>query len=121
MDGSQKVPQRLLGTIRDRLRAGAPIDRLSLAVAAWIRYAGGRDEQGRTVAVADPLASRFAAIGAAAGDDPAAWARGFLEVREVFGTDLPCDQRFVAALTGWLAALLTRGARATVADCARIA
>ena len=26
MDGSQKLPQRLLGTIRDRLKAGAPID-----------------------------------------------------------------------------------------------
>ena len=26
MDGSQKLPQRLLGAIRDRLQAGAPID-----------------------------------------------------------------------------------------------
>ena len=119
MDGSQKVPQRLLGPIRDRLRAGAPIDRLSLALAAWIRYASGRDEQGLPIAVADPLASRFAAISAAAGSDPAALARGFLELGEVFGTDLPREQRFTAAVTGWLASLLARGARATVADCVR--
>jgi fructuronate reductase len=77
MDGSQKLPQRLLATIRDRLRAGAPIDRLSLAVAAWIRYASGRDEQGRPIEVADPLAGRFAAISAAAGSDPVALAQGF--------------------------------------------
>ena len=35
MDGSQKLPQRLLGTIRDRLAAGRPFDRLALGVAAW--------------------------------------------------------------------------------------
>jgi len=34
MDGSQKLPQRLLGTIRDRLAAGGSIDRLALGVAA---------------------------------------------------------------------------------------
>jgi fructuronate reductase len=119
MDGSQKLPQRLLATIRDRLRAGAPIDRLSLAVAAWIRYASGRDEQGRPIEVADPLAGRFAAISAAAGSDPAALAQGFFGLNEVFGADLPRDERFTAAVTGWLAALLTRGARATVADCIR--
>jgi fructuronate reductase len=117
MDGSQKLPQRLLGTIRDRLRADAPIDRLSLALAAWIRYASGRDEQGRTIEVADPLASRFAAIGAAAGNDPAALTRGFLEVDDVFGTDLPRDERFRSAVNGWLVMLLNRGARAAVADC----
>jgi fructuronate reductase len=119
MDGSQKLPQRLLGTIRDRLHAGAPIDRLSLAVAAWIRYASGRDEGGRVIDVADPLASRFAAISAAAGSDPVALAQGFLAISEVFGADLPREERFTAALTGWLASLLSRGARATVADCIR--
>jgi fructuronate reductase len=119
MDGSQKLPQRLLGTIRDRLRAGAPIGRLCLAVAAWMRYASGRDEQGRAIAIADPLAHRFAAIGAAAGGDPDALARGFFEIGEVFGTDLPGQERFAAVVTAWLAALLARGARATVADCVR--
>ena len=88
-------------------------------VAAWIRYASGRDEQGRPIEVADPLAGRFAAISAAAGGDAAALAQGFFGLNEVFGADLPRDERFTAAVTGWLAALLTRGARATVADCIR--
>jgi fructuronate reductase len=119
MDGSQKMPQRLLGTIRDRLGAGAPIDRLSLAVAAWIRYASGRDEQGRAIEVADPLAGRFAAIGAAAGGDPDALAQGFFALGEVFGADLPREECFTAAVTAWLATLLGRGARMTVAERAR--
>ena len=55
MDGSQKLPQRLLGTARDRLQAGAPIDVLALALAGWMRYTGGRDEQGQGIEVRDPL------------------------------------------------------------------
>ena len=54
MDGSQKLPQRLLGTIRDRLKAGQRIERLSLGVAAWMRYVMGIDEKGETIDVRDP-------------------------------------------------------------------
>ena len=41
MDGSQKLPQRLLGTVRDRLAVGAPVDRLALALAAWLHHLRG--------------------------------------------------------------------------------
>ena len=71
MDGSQKLPQRLLGTIRDNLAAGRSIDRLALSVAGWMRYVYGRDEKGATIDVADPLSARFAALAQAHRDDPA--------------------------------------------------
>jgi len=117
IDGSQKLPQRLLGTVRDRLRAGGSIRYLTLAVAAWMRYAAGRDEAGRAIPVADPLAERFAGISTRAGGDPAALAAGFLKLGEVFGDDLPADARFTRAVTDWLRSLTLRGARATVAAC----
>jgi fructuronate reductase len=60
MDGSQKLPQRLLGTVRDRIAAGASYSHLALAVAGWIRYASGSDERGAPIDVADPLAETFA-------------------------------------------------------------
>ena len=44
MDGSQKLPQRLLGTMQDRLRQGLPIDTHALAVAGWMRYVTASDE-----------------------------------------------------------------------------
>jgi fructuronate reductase len=116
MDGSQKLPPRLLGTIRDQLRAGGPIRHLTLAVAGWMRHAVGRDEQGRPIPVADPLADRLAAIGARGGD-AAALARGFLALREVFADDLPADPHFAGTVTEWLRSLTVRGARATVAAC----
>jgi fructuronate reductase len=120
IDGSQKLPQRLLGTIRDQLEAGGRVRHLTLAVAAWMRYAAGRDEAGRAVPVADPLAGRFATISARAGSDAAALAAGFLALREVFADDLPAEPRFTRAVTDWLRSLTLRGARATVAACIAI-
>ncbi|HYG91104.1 MAG TPA: mannitol dehydrogenase family protein [Azospirillum sp.] len=114
MDGTQKLPQRLLGTIRDRLDAGAGIDRLALGVAAWMRYVTGRDEQGQPIDVRDPLAPRLAGIAAQAGTDAATLASTYLGVREVFGDDLPRNPVFAAAVTDALGRLLSQGARRTV-------
>lgn len=63
MDGSQKLPQRLLAP----LAAGGG-DALALGVAAWIRWQSGQTDAGETFAVDDPLADRLAV--AARSDDP---------------------------------------------------
>jgi fructuronate reductase len=114
MDGSQKLPQRLLGTIRDRLAKGQPIDRLALGVAGWMRYVIGIDEMGETIDVRDPLAPRLRAIADETGPVAARLAPALFALREVFGTDLPADPRFAAAVEAALDRLLTLGARATV-------
>ncbi|UIJ72503.1 mannitol dehydrogenase family protein [Aurantimonas sp. HBX-1] len=121
MDGSQKLPQRLLGTVRDRLAAGAPVDRLALGVAAWMRYVTGTDEKGTAIDVRDPMADRLKAIGAAAGRDAPRLAAAYLGVEEIFGRDLAEHQGFVRPVTAALAALLDRGAAATVSDYGRVA
>jgi fructuronate reductase len=115
MDGSQKLPQRLLGTVRDNLAAGRPIDLIALAIAGWMRYVGGVDEHAREIVVADPLAGEFKRLAANYRGDPAAWVRALLGVRAVFGDDLPADERLVAKLVRWLDALVTDGAQRTVA------
>lgn len=114
MDGSQKLPQRLLGTISDRLAAGQSITRLALGVAAWMRYVTGIDEQGNAIEVKDPLASRCRAIADAAGRDPTKLADGLMSISEIFGTKLPADERFREIVTTHLASLFANGARATV-------
>jgi fructuronate reductase len=114
MDGSQKLPQRLLGTVRDNLAAGRPIDLIALAIAGWMRYVGGIDERGGDIVVADPLAGEFRRLAASHRGDPAAWVRALLGIRAVFGDDLPADERVVAKLVGWLDALVASGAQRTV-------
>ena len=115
MDGSQKLPQRLLGTIRDRIAAGASYERLALGVAGWMRYAMGVDENGEAIDVRDPMAARFSAIAAEAGRDPERLVDGFIGLREIFGTDLPADGAFRGLLVVLLRSLLENGSAATVA------
>lgn len=114
MDGSQKLPQRLLNTIRDNLAAGRPIDRLAVAVAGWMRYVLGRDETGRAIEIADPLAGRFATL-AQSHPEPRSFARALLAIESVFGDDLPRDARFTGPVTAALVALCDGGAARTLA------
>lgn len=87
MDGSQKLPQRLLGTLRENLEAGRASPRLCLAVAAWMRYVSGTDEAGQPIDVRDPLAARLQALSQAE-DSPAAKVAVLLSLPEIFPADL---------------------------------
>jgi fructuronate reductase len=113
MDGSQKLPQRLLNTIRNRLKAGAPFERLALGVAAWMRYASGIDEQGAAILVQDPLAERIAGMVRPL-KRPEDIVSAFVGVKEVFGEDLPKNPVFVEAVTAKFAALHSGGAAAAI-------
>ncbi len=116
MDGSQKLPQRLLATTRARLAAGAPIRRLALAVAGWMRYVTGLDERGQPIEVRDPLAGRLRAVADAAGPNAETLAASLLSVREIFDADLPADPRFVGAVQQALSDLYRYGAARAVAE-----
>ena len=59
MDGSQKLPQRILGTIIDNLNSDRNIELLCEVVAAWIRYTSGKDEFGNNFDVIDPKTQKF--------------------------------------------------------------
>jgi fructuronate reductase len=84
-DGSQKLPQRLVRPARERLGRGEPIDRIAVAVAAFIRVWGlaftGRPE----IEPLDPLAGRLRTAierGASATAGPVA---AVLGIGEIFG------------------------------------
>ncbi|QRM33801.1 mannitol dehydrogenase family protein [Microvirga sp. VF16] len=116
MDGSQKLPQRLLGTVRDRLREGTSIARLSLGVAAWMRYVTGVDENGAPIDVRDPMAARLRELADRAGRSAENLAGALFAVREIFGDDLPQDSRFTGAVTNSLKSLYEKGAKRTVSN-----
>jgi fructuronate reductase len=56
MDGSQKLPNRMLGTALDRLRAGHTPNGIALGVAAWISYVAASTGE-RPFTLDDPLAA----------------------------------------------------------------
>jgi len=109
MDGSQKLPQRLLNTIRECIAANMPFERLALGVAAWMVYATGVDEAGATIDVRDPLAEKFSAIAARANGKTAPLLDGFLNLRAVFGDDLPQNEIFRSQIEKSLASLFEFG------------
>jgi len=118
MDGSQKLPQRLLDTVRARLAADLPIGKLALAVAAWLHFLRGVDEAGLRYDIQDPmaaeLAQRYAQAELAAersGPGPAAmlaWTETLTGLAAVFG-DLGADPRFVRAVSQAAHALRSQG------------
>ncbi|MFD1787128.1 mannitol dehydrogenase family protein [Sphingomonas floccifaciens] len=86
-DGSQKLPYRIIDTTREALAAGRPIERLTVPIAAWLRFVERAAAAGERIT--DPMSDRLLAAG---GD----W-RAILGMREVFG-DLSGDPRFVTAV-----------------------
>ncbi|MEU3456270.1 mannitol dehydrogenase family protein [Micromonospora sp. NPDC006766] len=104
MDGSRKLPVRVLGTVRDRLSAGAVPRHAALAVAAWMVYvAQGRDTRGRKLPLDDPMAARLRAAVAGVEGHPHRLVDSLLRVPEIFGADLPEHEGFRAALVDHVA------------------
>jgi fructuronate reductase len=118
MDGSQKLPQRLLATIADRRAAGAEPAGLAMGLAAWIRFAGGRDDSGRALELDDPLAATIRSVLDAAGPDPRSRVCAVLRT-EIMPPGLSEDAVLVSLVTDALAALIRDGVAATLATVSR--
>lgn len=112
MDGSQKLPQRLLDPVRLHLQNGGSwrhgarrgwLDALHL----WV------DEQGNAIDVVDPMLAEFQKINAQyQGADRV---KALLGLSGIFADDLPQNADFVGAVTAAYQQLCERGARECVA------
>ncbi|MHA1523696.1 MAG: mannitol dehydrogenase family protein [Alphaproteobacteria bacterium] len=108
MDGSQKLPQRLLAAARHNLANGRDITLTTLAVAAWIRFMTGRDDGGQPLPVNDPMAE--AVLRAAGPGSPPEQAGKIMEMGAIFGPDLAGEPRFAAPVARWCGLLAEFGA-----------
>ncbi len=103
-DGSQKLPIRLLGTVRDALEAGRPVRRPCTTLAAWMHFVRRRVAAG--IALVDPLGERLARL---ARDetcgDPARDVAAFLALEKMFPPDLAGRLEFRRELEAAYAAL----------------
>ena len=96
-DGSKKLPIRILGTLRDSLAAGAPIDRPCMTLAAWMQFVRRRTAAG--IALVDPLAERLACLARERTTGEAeADVRAFLALDEVFPREIATDAHFRGTL-----------------------
>jgi len=117
MDGSQKLPQRMLDSVRWHRAHQRSFPLLALGIAGWMRYVGGVDEQGTAIDVCDPLLSAIqeAVKSSAEGESRV---NALLGIEAIFGNELPLDGVFIDAVMSAYLTLLEKGAKATVAQYA---
>ena len=115
MDGSQKLPQRMLDSVRWHLADNSSFTLLALGVAGWMRYVGGVDEQGNAIEVCDPLLPVIQAA-VAQSEEGESRVKALLAVEAIFGKDLPLNGQFVDQVINAYLSLLSKGAKATVAE-----
>lgn len=117
MDGSQKLPQRILAPIRERLGRGQGVHLMALTIAAWIAYleqgASGGEE-----GLIDPMAEHLLGLVNGVGRNAKDLVRAVLSVEAIAGTDLVQSTILIDAVTGHLTALRRDGPFATVAAAA---
>jgi fructuronate reductase len=117
MDGSQKLPQRLVPTIAERRARGLAPGLPALTLAAWMRFVAGHADDGTPLPLDDPLAAEIRAARPDS-DDPRTVVCGLLGLSSVFPPHWREDTELVDAVADWLGALSADGAAATVTTAA---
>ncbi len=115
MDGSQKIPQRMGGSLRFHLANGTDYRWIAMGIAGWMRYVGAEDEKGAEIDVRDPMAQQLKDIHSQNSSDEGV-VRGLLAIEAIFSTDLIKNDSFVAEVTKAYQLIANKGARAAVAS-----
>ena len=111
MDGSQKIPQRWLNSLRKLVEQQANTQIYAFALAAWIRFVKAVDEQNNAIVISDPHASKFAEIWLQHGQNFPALVTAFFALHEVFGQDLGRNTLPQEQVTYWLNIIAGDGIR----------
>nr|WP_255471151.1 hypothetical protein [Gilliamella sp. Pas-s27] len=113
MDGTQKLPQRMLDSIRWHIKNGSDFSLLALGVAGWMRYVGGINDNNQPIDVCDPMSKQLRAIVNSSGEGIER-VNSLLSLDAVFGSDLLNNKLFKEKVTEHYLSLKNYGAKQTV-------
>lgn len=119
MDGTLKLPQRMLDSVRFHLANNTPFDCLALGIAAWMRYVSGTDDAGKVIEISDPMVDKLKELVANSQDNQER-VKSLLSLSHVFGDDLPNNQYFVEQVTKAYLSLRDIGAKQSVKQLEKI-
>jgi fructuronate reductase len=119
MDGTQKLPQRLLEPATIALSRGDPLDAYAFAVGAWMRYCLGMTETGEEYALRDPREAEIEALVAAARGDAGSIVDRLMSMPGLFPDVLAGSPDWRSAVTRRLETMLARDMRAAIGEEAR--
>ncbi len=112
MDGSQKLPQRILAPAQDLWAEGSDTLSCALTVALWLRFVEGRAEDGTPLPLDDPLADRLRALPAT----PAARIDGAAAIFPAGQATVMSGSGFHQAVSGVLQQMDAIGIAATITE-----
>ena len=115
MDGTQKLPQRMLDSIRWHIKHNSDFSLLALGVAGWMRYVGGIDDHKQIIDLRDPMMDELKKL-VTASDDGIERVNALLTLDAVFGSDLPNNSLFKDKVTQHYLCLMEKGAKQTIQD-----
>jgi mannitol 2-dehydrogenase len=111
-DGSTKLPNGMIQCAREQLARGGSIKFIALALAGWIRYLSGVDEDMNAIEIKDGNAAKLKEIVKMDPKDPI----HVLSIREIFGDDMATAQPFVAEVRKALTSLYEKGTKETLTE-----
>lgn len=114
MDGSQKIPQRMGGSLRFHLEQGTDFSWIATTIAGWMRYISGVDEHGNHIDVRDPMLKTLRQICNKHGLNISV-VPALLSVEAIFPAELGQSSQVIDAVSSAYQLLIDNGARATVA------
>lgn len=115
-DGSNKLPTRLLASLKDNLLVGRPAPCTLLAVSAWMMCATQNDENGDAL-IDDEHSDRLRSMRRAAGDDAQRWVDAAVTLASVFGPELAGHAGVRTALARSVTALRSVGPVGAMKAC----
>ncbi|WP_157015650.1 mannitol dehydrogenase family protein [Mesorhizobium xinjiangense] len=115
MDGTQKLPQRIIEPALAAQERGLALDAYCFAVAAWMRYALGVDEAGERYALRDPREQDIAAALSGCGRDASMIVDALLALPGLFPAPLVEAREWRRGIARRLAVMLGEGMGAAIA------
>ena len=113
MDGTQKLPQRMLDSIRWHIKHNSDFSLLALGVAGWMRYVGGIDDNNQIIDIRDPMSEQLRKV-VNTNVDGVERVDQLLKLETVFGTDLPKNEKLKTILKNYYLSLMKNGAKSTL-------
>lgn len=108
MDGTQKLPQRLLQPAVEALTRGDGAETFAIAVAGWMRYALGVDRDGKAYELRDPRATEIAGLLASAGASSEGVSRALFSLPGLFPEILVKNRAWTARVEGNLEGIMSQ-------------
>ncbi|NQY98694.1 MAG: mannitol dehydrogenase family protein [Henriciella sp.] len=120
MDGSQKLPQRLIEPFIERLANARQSPAIALAIAAWMRWQFAKTLNGTAYEVQDPLASQLSQIVNQSEADAKAIVSGFVRTTVFASIGQEHVETFEEHITRALRHIMSRSAIHTETDIAQL-